>query len=111
MEATSRRLGPQSDAYRAAYRKHWEERIGQWACSPSTQQELEERGFSILRGAFNAGDVDMLLHELPWHLEGGAVKMEQQNKGSGGYVLSCKGSSRLARPSHITRQGAAGASI
>ena len=80
-------------AYRAAYREHWEERIRQWACSPSTQQGLEEFGFSILPGAFNAGDVDMLLHELPWHLEGGAVKMEQQNKGNGGYVLSCKGSS------------------
>ena len=71
-----------------AYRKHWEERLQPWASSLSTKRELEEVGFAILQGAVSPQDTDVLLKELPWLLEGGAVKMEQQNKGKGGHDLS-----------------------
>ena len=74
-----------------AYRKHWEDCLQPWARSPATQQELEEHGFSILRAAVCLQDLDAVMDELPWLLEGGAVTMEKQNKGKGGYLGAATG--------------------
>ena len=71
-----------------AYRRRWEECFQPWSRSPSIQRELEEVGFSIVPGALTAIDVDELLQELPWLLEGGPVTMERQNKGKGGHWVA-----------------------
>lgn len=69
----------------ARNREYWQVRLQDWARDPLTQKNLLEVGFAVLPGALQPLEVEALLQELPCLVEGGAVRMEQQSKGSGGY--------------------------
>eukprot|EP00434_Breviolum_minutum_P006787 symbB.v1.2.005990.t1/scaffold276.1/size251734/12 len=86
-KATSPDLITYNTAIAACFgsREYWQLRLHDWARHPSTQQNLLEVGFAILPQALRPMEVDGLLRELPHLLEGGAVRMEEQSKGNGGY--------------------------